>query len=53
METPKAVRERERDDRGEPGPEGESDAARKPPPAPSGDERSPVGDRDQHSSSDA
>jgi hypothetical protein len=53
METPKAVREREPDDRGEPGAEGASGAARKPPAAPSGDDRSPVGDTDQHTISDA
>jgi hypothetical protein len=53
METPKAVREREPDERGRPGPERESDAARKPPAAPSEDDRSPLGDTDQHSSSGA
>jgi hypothetical protein len=51
METPKEVRER--DDRGEPGAEGGSDAARKPPAAPADDDSSPVGDTDQHSSADA
>ncbi len=53
METPKAVRERRPGDRGEPGSEGESDSARKPPPAPSGDDPSPLGDTDQHSNADA
>jgi hypothetical protein len=53
METPKAVRELERNDRGEPGSEGKSDAARKPPAAPTRDDPSPVGDTDQHSRSDA
>jgi hypothetical protein len=53
METPKAVREQERDDRGEPGSEGKSDAARKPPAAPSGDDPSPLGDTDQHSNANA
>jgi hypothetical protein len=48
-------REHEHDpgDRGEPGAEGESDAARKPPAAPDRDDRSPVGDTDQHSGADA
>ena len=53
MKTPKAVREHEPGDRGEPLSEGKSDAARKPPAAPSGDDPSPVGDTDQHSSADA
>jgi len=53
METPKEVREREPERRGEPGSEGESDAARKPPAAPDKDDPSPLGDTDQHSTSDA
>jgi len=53
METPKAVREHEPDDRGEPGSEGKSDAARKPPAAPAGDDPSPLGDTDQHSNANA
>jgi hypothetical protein len=53
MKTPKEVREREPGDGGEPGAEGGSDAARKPPAAPAGEDPSPVGDTDQHSSADA
>jgi hypothetical protein len=53
METPKEVREREPGDRGEPGAEGRSNAARKLPAAPADDDSSPVGDTDQHSSADA
>jgi hypothetical protein len=53
MKTPKQVREREPNERGETGAEGKSDAARKPPAAPDGHDRSPVGDTDQHSRADA
>jgi hypothetical protein len=53
METAKEVREREPDDRGEPGAEGGSDAARKPPAAPAENDPSPVGDTDQHSGANA
>jgi hypothetical protein len=45
--------DRPREDRGEPGAEGgDSDAARKAPPAPAEDD-SPLGDTDQHSDADA
>jgi hypothetical protein len=53
METPEESRESDAKKRGEPGAEGESDAARKPPPAPSEDDESPLGDTDQHSDADA
>ena len=53
METPKQVRERVANERDETGAEGSSDAARKPPAAPDGDDRSPLGDTDQHSRADA
>jgi hypothetical protein len=53
METPEDGRERDPEQRGEPGAEGESDAGRKPPPAPSEDDPSPLGDTDQHSGADA
>jgi hypothetical protein len=51
MADPKDKRRDEGD--GEPGAEGgDSDAARKPPPAPA-DDSSPLGDTDQHSDADA
>ncbi len=53
MKTPKEVRECNPHDRGETSAEDGSDAARKPPAAPAGDDRSPIGDTDQHSSADA
>jgi hypothetical protein len=53
METAKELREREPDDGGEPGAEGGSDAARKPPAAPAENDPSPVGDTDQHSGANA
>jgi hypothetical protein len=53
MQTPKEVRERPDRERGEPGAEGGSDAARKPPPAPDENDSSPLGDTDQHSDADA
>jgi hypothetical protein len=49
METPKD----ERESRDETGAEGDSDAARKPPPVPDEDDPTPLGDTDQHSSADA
>jgi hypothetical protein len=53
METPKDDREREHERPGETGAEGESDAARTPPPVPDEDDPTPLGDTDQHSSADA
>jgi hypothetical protein len=53
METPKQVRERDPNERGDTGAEGKSDAAGKPPAAPDVDDPSPVGDTDQHSRADA
>jgi hypothetical protein len=58
MKTP-TVHERDDDprepdaNRGKPGSEGDSDAARKPPPVPDADDDSPLGDTDQHSDADA